>query len=187
MTQKSEPQNAPASGAETPVDPPPGFGTLDSKVRSQAERIDELTRAYAGLVDDNRAFRRRMEQEKARVVEAEKSKVALVLLEALDDLELAWNASRATTGDESQALRDLREGVRLTVATLQKRIAELGAERLDVLGRPFDPRTSDGIDTVPVTDPAQDGVVVEEYRPGWRLGDRVLRPARVRVGKLARA
>jgi molecular chaperone GrpE len=166
---------------------PPGFGELEATVQKQADRIDELTRAYAALVDDNRAFRRRMEQEKARVVEAEKSRVAQVLLEALDDLELAWSASRSTTGDESPALRDLREGVRLTVSTLQKRVAELGAERIDVVGKPFDPRTAEGIDVVPVADPARDGVVVDEYRPGWRMGDRVLRPARVRVGRLVRA
>jgi molecular chaperone GrpE len=165
----------------------PGFGELEETVRKQAARIDELTRAYAALTDDNRAFRRRMEQEKARVVDAEKAKVALVLLEALDDLELAWSASRAAGGDESPALRDLREGVRLTASTLQKRVAELGGERLDVLGKPFDPRTADGIDTVPVADAAEDGVVLHEYRPGWRMGDRVLRPARVRVGKLTRA
>jgi molecular chaperone GrpE len=43
------------------------------------------------------------------------------------------------------------------------------------------------VDLVVVADPAQDGTVVQEVRPGWRMGDRVIRPARVRVGQLPRA
>jgi molecular chaperone GrpE len=56
-----------------------------------------------------------------------------------------------------------------------------------VLGMPYDPRTAEAIDLVVVADPAQEGVVLEEFRPGWRIGDRILRPARVRVGRLAQA
>jgi molecular chaperone GrpE len=84
-------------------------------------------------------------------------------------------------------LRDLREGVRLTLGTLEKRIAEMGATRLEVLGLPFDPRTGEAIDLAVVADESQDGIVTEELRPGWRIGDRVLRAARVRVGRLVRA
>jgi molecular chaperone GrpE len=70
---------------------------------------------------------------------------------------------------------------------MEKRIADMGVTRLEVIGLPYDPRTAEAIDLVPVDDPSRDGVVVEEFRPGWRIGDRVLRPARVRVGRLARA
>jgi molecular chaperone GrpE len=167
--------------------PTPGFGELEETVRAQAARIDELARACASLVEDGKAFRQRVEREKERVLEAEKSRLAQVLLETHDELSLAVAASRAGGGAESPQLRDLREGVRLTLATLEKRIAELGAARLEVLGHPYDPRTAEAIDLAPVADEGQDGVVVEELRPGWRIGERVLRPARVRVGKLARA
>lgn len=165
----------------------PGFGELEETVRSQAARIDELARACASLVEDGKAFRQRVEREKERVLEAEKSRLAQVLLETHDGLELAVAASRTGGGAESPQLRDLREGVRLTLATLERRIGELGATRIEVLGLPYDPRTAEAIDLAPVADERQDGVVVEEVRAGWRIGDRVLRPARVRVGKLARA
>jgi len=153
---------------------------------SPAEGLDELKRAYAALLDDNRAFRQRMEREKERVVAAERAKVAQALLEAHDELELAWNASRAS-GADAPALRDLREGVRLTLQGLASRVAGLGAERIEVTGKPFDPATAEAVDLVAVRDESQDGVVVDEIRPGWKMGDRILRPARVRVGRLARA
>ena len=155
--------------------------------RAQAARIDELTRAYAALVEDNKAFRKRLEREKERVLEAERVEVAQALLEAHDGLELALGASRGAGEPESPALRSLSEGVRLTLQGLEKRISDLGAQRIDVVGRPFDPRVAEAVDVVGVADPARDEVVVEEARAGWRIGDRVLRPARVRVGRLARA
>jgi molecular chaperone GrpE len=123
-----------------------------------------------------------MEREKARVVEAERASVAQALLEASDDLERALSA---VSGADVEP--QLLEGVRLSLAALQKRIAELGAERFAVAGQPFDPHLAEAVDTVAVADAAQDGVVVQEIRPGYRIGERVLRPARVRVGRIARA
>ena len=165
----------------------PAAGVLEETVRVQAARIDELTRAYAALVEDNKAFRQRLEREKERVVEAERVQVAQTLLEALDALELAWNASLGAGSPDMPALRSLTEGVRLTLQGLAKRIGDLGAERIEVVGRPFDPRVAEAVDVVVVADPARDDMVVDEMRPGWRIGGKVLRPARVRVGRLPRA
>jgi molecular chaperone GrpE len=164
-----------------------GFADLESTVRAQSERIDELTRAYAGLLEDNKAFRQRVEREKERVVEAEKSRLAQGILESHEDLERAMLAARPGAGPGRAGLENLREGVALTLASMEKRIAEMGVTRIEVLGMPYDPRTAEAIDLVVVADPAQEGVVLEEFRPGWRIGDRILRPARVRVGRLAQA
>jgi molecular chaperone GrpE len=177
------PETAAPASAE-PASPCPD---LAAQVEAQAARIDELSRAYARQLDDAQAFRQRQEREKERLVEAEKARVLVVLLEAHDELERAYRAARVPPGHESPALHDLREGVRLTLAGLEKRVAELGARRVEVLGLPYDPRTAEAVDVAVVTDPGHDGVVVEEVRPGWRLGEKVIRPARVRVGQLPRA
>jgi molecular chaperone GrpE len=159
----------------------------DRRLAEQAARIDELSRAYAGLLDDNKAFRQRMEREKARVIEAERAAVAQALLEAADDLERALAAVSGSGDGEETALGALVDGVRLSLGALHKRIAEIGAVRISVAGQPFDPRVAEAVDTVAVATPEQDGLVLQEVRAGWRIGDRVLRPARVRVGRLARA
>jgi len=152
----------------------------DATIAQQAARIDELTRALATLIEEGKAARLRMEREKARVLEAERAQVAQVLLETVDDLERALTAA-------GEAMGPVVDGVRLTLASLAKRVAELGAERIVVVGLRFDPRLSEAIDVVPVADAAQDDVVVQEVRAGYRIGERVLRPASVRVGRLARA
>jgi molecular chaperone GrpE len=172
----AEPSSAPASGPDP----------RDARLAEQAARIDELTRAYAALVDDNKGFRQRLERERTRVVEAERASVAQALLEAADDLERAL-AAVSGAGARGGPLANLLEGVRLSLGALHSRIAALGAQRIPVEGQPFDPHVAEAIDTVAVADEAQDGVVVQEIRAGWRIGDKVLRPARVRVGRLARA
>lgn len=173
--------------AEAPEEPTQGVGEEgQAALAAQAARIDELSRAYAALVEDNKAFRQRMEREKARVIEAERAAVAQALLEAADDLERAL-AAVSGARESGGTLPDLVEGVRLSLGGLHRRIGALGAERLEVAGRPFDPHVAEAIDAVPVADESQDGVVLQEVTPGWRIGERILRPARVRVGRLARA
>lgn len=152
----------------------------DARLAQQEARIDELTRAYAALVEEGKAARARMEREKARVLEAERAQVAQALLESADELERALAAASDASGP-------LVEGVRLSLAALQKRVAELGAVRIPVLGERFDPRLAEAVDLVPVAEASQDDRVVQEVRAGYRIGERVLRPARVRVGRLASA
>lgn len=159
----------------------------DAQLAAQAARIDELARAYAKLLEDNKAFRQRLEREQARVLEAERASLAQWLLEATDDLERALSAVAGAGAATGGALGALEDGVALSLAKLHQRIAALGAERIPVAGRPFDPVVAEAIDTVAVSDLEQDGLVLQEIRSGWRVGERVLRPARVRVGRLARA
>lgn len=152
----------------------------DATLAQQATRIDELMRAYASLVEDGKAARARLEREQARVLEAERAQVAQALLEAVDELERALAAAGDSKGP-------LVEGVRLTLAALAKKVSELGAQRLSVVGQRYDPRLAEAVDLVPVGEPSQDEVVVQEVRAGYRIGERILRPARVRVGRFAQA
>ncbi|MFL5272145.1 MAG: nucleotide exchange factor GrpE [Anaeromyxobacteraceae bacterium] len=168
-----------ATAAEAAA-PAPAPDPRDAAIAEQKARIDELMRAYAATVEEGKAARGRMEREKTRVLEAERAQIAQVLLEAVDHLELALGAA----GDAGGPLVD---GVRLTLSSLAKKVSDLGAERIAVVGHPFDPRLAEAIDLVPVADAAQDDVVVQELRAGYRIGDRILRPARVRVGRVARS
>lgn len=194
FTPEGEPVEPGARAAEAAPEPPPPAADgpapaedRDRRISEQQARIDELSRAYAALLEDNKAFRQRMEREKARVIEAERASVAQALLEAADDLERALAAVSGSGDGEGGAPRALLDGVRLSLGALHKRIAEIGAVRIPVAGQPFDPRLAEAVDTVAVASAEQDGIVLQEVRAGWRIGERVLRPARVRVGRLARA
>ena len=80
-----------------------GFRELEEALRAQADRIDELTRTCASLVEDNKAFRQRVEREKDRVLDAEKARLAQVLLETHDALELASRLVKPTPGGGLEA------------------------------------------------------------------------------------
>jgi molecular chaperone GrpE len=185
--QAAGPAGAPDEAPEREQAPSAAPDDRDRRLAEQSARIDELSRAYAALLEDNKAFRQRQERERVRVIESERASVAQALLEAADDLERALAAVSGAADDGGDAFRGLMDGVRLSLGGLHKRIAEIGAVRLAVAGQPFDPRLAEAVDTVPVAAAEQDGVVLQEVRSGWRIGDRILRPARVRVGRIARA
>ena len=59
-------------------------------------------------------------------------------------------------------------------------LREAGAEPIETVGRPFDPRLHEAVATIP-TPGAEPGTIVRELRRGWRLGDQLLRPAQVEI------
>lgn len=174
---------APGRGPEEPAAPAPA--EAGARLAAQAARIDELARAYAALLEDNKAFRARMERERDRAVEAERARLFQALLDAADELTRALAAIPAEAAEKGGPLATLQQGVRLTLSGLSRRIADLGAVRIEVAGKPFDPRVAEAVDVVAVAEAGQDGLVLAEVRPGYAIGERVLRPARVRVGRLA--
>ncbi len=149
---------------------------LRAELEAAHKRIDELARAFQTLERDREDFKSRLTRERERVLEVEKGNVALLLLEVMDELELSLQAS----GDDQSALA---KGVRLIRDGILKKIQALGIERVDVMDRAFDPNVAEAADTELTTEPTEDQKVVAVVRPGYRLKDRIIRPARVRVAR----
>ena len=160
---------------DTETAAPPANDELET-LRAQAARLDEISRAYAEVLNDREAFRRRLEREKERQVEAAKAQAAHILLDALDELRRARSHGASDAGT-------LAEGIRLITEGLQRRLEGEGLEAIETDGRMFDPMVHEAVDLVPTTDRDADGWVLEEVRGGWRIGDKVIRPARVRVAR----
>lgn len=134
------------------------------QLRSQLQRETDETRQRL-----NRAADERAERGKADFIAA--------LLPVLDNLQ------RATDAAESSSTREqIAEGVRRTAASFESALAAAGVEPLKSVGEDFDPELHDAVETVPV-EPEAEGKVVAEYARGYRIGDRLLRPARVKVGR----
>ncbi len=146
----------------------------DALIQSQIARYREAAREF----DEARLRARR---ELAREVDRAKRAILLELLDVVDNLDRALEAARADTSVDT-----LRRGVELVRQQFLTKLEALGVTRLDPLGQPFDPALHDAVSTVPVEDPAQDHTVVGVIRPGYKLGDEVLRPASVAVGQLNR-
>jgi molecular chaperone GrpE (heat shock protein) len=122
--------------------------------------------------------RARLEADYERRLELEKHEIVLPLLEVLDNLERALDAA-----ENSGSMEHLREGVEMTAGLFRARLLALGVERIPLAGQPFDPNLGQAVSMVDVTDEARDGIVVEELVRGYKMGDRLLRPAQVRVGR----
>ena len=131
-----------------------------------ARAIDELDAAKARLARDSQALL--AETEHALVVR---------LLPILDNLDRALAA--ATDG----SCAGLTQGVALVREQLGEVVRDYGFERFDPSGQPFDPRRHEAVAVVPVDRPELDGKVAAVTEPGYRVGERLLRAARVHVGR----
>jgi molecular chaperone GrpE len=149
---------------------------LRAELEAAHKRIDELARAFQALERDREDFKARLNRERDRVLEVEKGNVALLLLDVLDELELSLQAS----GDDQSPLA---KGVRLIRDGILKKIQAMGIERVDVMDQTFDPNVAEATDTELTTEATEDQKVVGVVRPGYRLKDRIIRPARVRVAR----
>jgi molecular chaperone GrpE len=101
-------------------------------------------------------------------------------LSVVDDLDRGIAAARKHVDSA-----DVVTGLELVRRNLLAQMRQFGVEHAPALGEPFDPRRHDAVALVPVTDPAQDGRVIDVMREGYLIGDDTLRPAGVAVGRRA--
>ena len=135
--------------------------------------FDRLQRLQAEF--DN--YRRRTDRERLETSAHAQGFLAERLLPVLDDFDRAL-ASRK--GDESPEV----QGFALIRDKLYRTLVDAGLERIDSEGTTFDPDIHEAIMTQEV-EPELDGVVISELAPGYRFRGRMVRPARVQVGKAA--
>ncbi len=146
---------------------------LDELGKLAAKRDEYLALAQRTQADFEN-YRKRVAKESALAQERGVAKLAKELLPALDNLDRALEA--AATDDP------LLEGVRLVRSELKAALARVGVESFSPGGQEFDPNQHEAMASVPQPEngPAS-GTVVEVYQPGYRLGESVIRPARVVV------
>jgi molecular chaperone GrpE len=90
-----------------------------------------------------------------------------------------------TAAERGASAAALLEGIRLVEAQFLRVLSGFGLERVSTVGARFDPAVHDAVAVVPVADSAQDGLVIDELEPAYRFGDRIVRPAKVQVGRAA--
>jgi len=148
-----------------------GEGALDRLAREKLELLDRLARLQAEF--DN--ARKRAAREQQEFKEYAVASALTPLLPILDSLDRAVHFEDASAAD-------LHAGVELISKQLQDALAKLGLQVVHAKGERFDPHQHQAIEMVE-TDEAPDGYVLDELQPGYKLKDRLLRPAMVRVAK----
>lgn len=134
------------------------------QVRQQLQRETDETRQRLNRSADERAV-----GEKARFITG--------LLPAMDDLERAIEAVSGNAPREA-----VLEGIRGIATSIQSALSNAGVEPIAAVGEEFNPELHEAVDTEETGDD-MDGRVIAEYSRGFRMGERLLRPARVKVGR----
>jgi molecular chaperone GrpE len=171
----AEQQEQSAQSAAPAVDPE--RQRLEAELDATRRRVDQLARAYQELQKDREEFKQRLTRERERMMDVERGNVATALLEAVDELD------RSLSMGGADASSPLAQGVKMIRDGLLSKLQQMGIERIQVVGRPYDPNTAEATDMEITPNPDDDQKVVAEARAGYKLKDRIIRPARVKVAK----
>ena len=146
---------------------------LDQLAKLQLEN-EELKATLVRRQADFENFRKRIERERAEDSRRHVARVLESLLPVLDGFE------RALAAQHDPAYEDYRKGFELIYRQLWDALLRLGLERLDPVGKYFDPHVHQALERVESADHA-DGTVLDVLQPGYSFHGRLLRPAVVRV------
>ncbi|MBU1627821.1 nucleotide exchange factor GrpE [bacterium] len=147
---------------------------LEVEKKKAAEYYDSLLRLKAEFEN----YKKRMEKERIRFSVYAKESILLKFLPTLDNLE----RSLKVEGEDKHILKKIVEGIELIYNELKARLKEEGVERMETIGKKFDPYTHEALTVLPSPKHEND-TIIEEITPGYTLNGNVIRPAKVIVAK----
>jgi molecular chaperone GrpE len=141
-----------------------------------AEARDAVARRQA----DFENYRKRIERERGEAHNRVVADVARKLLPVIDNLGRALDAERTVQSKESKEFRHFLHGIELINKQLLDVLDSMGIQPIVAVGEPFDPHIHEAVATE-ASDKFEPDTVTEEITRGYRIGDRLLRPAMVKV------
>jgi molecular chaperone GrpE len=146
----------------------------EQKTQEVQARFEQLRKQLQSETDKTRQRLNRAADERAQ---REKTDFIAGLLPVLDNLQRATQAAETSGSTEVIA-----EGIRRTASSFENALAAAGVEPIDAVGQIFDPQLHEAVETIEVA-PEDEGKVIAQHTRGYKIGDRLLRPARVKVGR----
>ncbi|HEX8959644.1 MAG TPA: nucleotide exchange factor GrpE [Solirubrobacterales bacterium] len=170
-----------SSGAVPPAPPPAGeAGEVEADLEALLRERDDYLELAKRTKADFENYRKRMTSEVQAALARGKGELARDVVPVLDDLERAIQAvGLDPEGDSEDALS---HGVLLVFRSLRDTLQRQGVEAVDPQGEKFDPTVHEALSTV-AADGVEAGTVVEVLQKGYRLGEQLVRPARVVVSE----
>jgi molecular chaperone GrpE len=173
------PQRPEAEPRTASSDPAPSTATaLQEDPESIRQERDDYRDRLLRTTAEFENYRRRVERERRELSMHAASELLRDVLPLVDDLERALAARPA--GDAAAALAGYRAGVELIHRQLLDLLRKRNVTAIEALGADFDPHFHQAV-TTEVSEEHRDGEVIEELRRGYKIGDRLLRPAMVKV------
>ncbi|KKJ77201.1 hypothetical protein WH95_09120 [Kiloniella litopenaei] len=159
------------------------------EAKSDAVRVAELDAQNAQLTDkllrtmaDMENLRNRTRRDKEDAIKYAPQKLVTDLIGVMDNLQRALSAVSEEAAEGNEDLKTLRDGVEMTNREMLKVFEKHNITEVEAMGARMDPHSHEALFEIP--DPSQpEGTIVQVIQPGFRLHDRLLRPARVGVAK----
>jgi molecular chaperone GrpE len=147
---------------------------LKEQAGKAAQYYDQLVRTMADMEN----FKKRAARERQDAIKYANEALLESIIPVLDNFEAALAAANAP----NTSVQSLQSGVNMIQTQLKSAMSEAGLEEIDAAGRPFDPNIHEAI-SQQETDEVPEGQVVQQVRKGYKLKERLLRPASVIVAK----
>lgn len=163
---------------EATIDETAATPSLEEQVAAANARADENYGKFLLAVADFDNYKKRIQRDMDSIVSSRRRMLLERLLPVLDNLQRALNSNAG--GDT------LRNGLEQTLRGFEAVLASEGVTPIAVQGEAFDPRIAEAVGTAPSDDVAED-TIVDVTEKGYKLGDDLLRPAKVIVAKRSEA
>ena len=156
---------------------------LEKKLADSKRNLDEVMASYrehkAETAAETQRIRERIQNEYNRRLSQARTDVVNRFIDVLENFERALTAAKS-----KPAFETLLEGVQLIRNQFLVKLGELGVSELEVQGKRFDPEIAEAVGTVEVSHLEQDQQIIEVVGKGYVLDQALVRPAKVRVGRL---
>jgi molecular chaperone GrpE len=150
----------------------------DSETEKMQSEIAELKDKYVRLVAEFDNFRKRTARERLELIQTASKDVIVSLLDVLDDSERAQKQM-----ENSKDINVIKEGVSLVFNKLRSIVQNKGVRVMESIHQEFNPDLHEAITEVPAPSPDLKGKVLDEVQKGYYLNDKIIRFAKVVVGK----
>lgn len=167
---------APANDGGT-VEQSPELDSLRSQLAEKDRELAEFKDKYLRALADTENIRKRVRQQSEESVRLQRENLLRDLLPMVDNLERAVDAARGGGNG-----KPIVEGVEMVLRSLLDFLRGQGVTPQEAVGQPFNPQFHEAVDHVESADHPPN-TVINEFHRGYRIGERVLRPARVSVAK----
>lgn len=154
---------------------PEAVADLKTQAAKAKDYFEQLVRTTADLEN----YKKRAAREKQDAIKYANESLLLKLLGVLDNFDMAVSAAAQS---EDPAAKSLQTGVNMILSQLRQALGEFGLEEIDALNKPFDPNYHEAISEQDAAD-LPEGQVIQQVRKGFKLRDRLLRPASVIISR----
>lgn len=149
-----------------------------SEVEELRRQVEETKDKYLRLFADFDNYKRRSARESLETMQLASKELMIALLPVLDDFERAMKA--ASESDDPDALK---QGVELVYNKLFRTLEQNGLAPMDAIGEEFDPNIHEALTEIPAPNDDMKGKVVDQVEKGYKMHEKIIRYAKVVVGK----